>query len=198
MVHMISFLDAVWSIDLGIISWIYQIGGNSLFDFIAVLFSHIGTVRLIAILLGIFFWTKKETRQITFVLFVSIIVSGLLVGILKDIADRPRPYILLGLTAADMLVHTNPLTSFPSGHTANAFVTAAAVGYYFKKWLIPAFLTACAAGLTRIWLLVHYPSDVVAGAIFGIFVFVAILLFFKSLDRLGSRIERKKAATELS
>jgi len=198
MVHMISFLDAVWSIDLGIISWIYQIGGNSLFDFIAVLFSHIGTVRLIAILLGIFFWTKKETRQITFVLFVSIIVSGLLVGILKDIADRPRPYILLGLTAADMLVHTNPLTSFPSGHTANAFVTAAAVGYYFKKWLIPAFLTACVAGLARIWLLVHYPSDVVAGAIFGIFVFVAILLFFKSLDRLGGRIERKKAATELS
>ena len=195
---MISFLDAVWSIDIGVISWIYQIGGNSLFDFIAILFSHIGTVRLIAVLLGIFFWMKKETRPITFILFVSIIVSSLLVGILKDIVDRPRPYILLGLTAADMLVHTNPLTSFPSGHTANAFITAAAIGYYFKKWLIPAFLTACAAGLARIWLLVHYPSDVVAGAIFGIFVFAVILLFFKSLDRLGSRNERKKAATELS
>jgi Membrane-associated phospholipid phosphatase len=185
MINMVQLLDAIQSVDANVIYWIYQTGGNSLFDFIAVLFSYVGTYRLIALLLCFFFWTKKETRQITFVLFVSIIVSGLLVGLIKEIADRPRPYIMLGLTAADMLVHTNPYVSFVSGHATSAFVTAAAVSYYFRKWLIPAVFIACVAGLSRIYLLVHYPSDVIAGAIFGVFVFFVILLLFKSLDRLG-------------
>ena len=185
MIDMIQLLDVIQSVDANVIYWIYQTGGNSLFDAIAVTFSYVGTYRLIAFLLCLFFWTKKETRQITFVLFVSIIVSGLLVGLIKDIVDRPRPYIMLGLTAADMLVHTSPYVSFVSGHATSAFVTAAAVSYYFRKWLIPAVLTACVAGLSRIYLLVHYPSDVIAGAIFGVFVFFVILFLFKGLARLG-------------
>ena len=187
---MISFIDAILSVDAGVIYWIYQTGGNSLFDVIAVAFSYIGTYRLIAFLLCVFFWTKKETRHIAFVLFASIIVSGFLVGIIKDIADRPRPYIMLGLTAADMLVHTNPYVSFISGHTTSAFVTAAAVSYYFRKWLIPAVLTACVAGLSRIYLLVHYPSDVIAGAFIGVSVFFVILFIFK-------RIQKKTAQERL-
>ena len=183
---MIQLLDVIQSVDANVIYWIYQTGGNSLFDAIAVTFSYIGTYRLIAFLLCLFFLTKKETRQITFVLFVSIIVSGLLVGLIKEIADRPRPYIMLGLTAADMLVYTNPYVSFVSGHATSAFVTAAAVSYYFRKWLIPAVLTACAAGLSRIYLLVHYPSDVVAGAVFGVFVFFAVLFIFKRLQKYGN------------
>jgi len=183
---MVPFLDIIQSIDTGVIFQIYQWSGNSIFDFIAILFSYIGTFRLAAILLGLFFWMKKETRQITFVLFVSLIVGGLFVGLIKDMTERPRPYIMLGLTAADMLIHTNPYASFPSGHTASAFITAATVGYYFRKWLIPAFLTACTAGLSRIYLLVHYPSDVIAGAFFGVFVFFVILFIFKGLYRLGT------------
>jgi Membrane-associated phospholipid phosphatase len=185
MIDLIQFLDVIQSVDTTIIYWIYRTGGNSLFDFIAVLFSYVGTYRLVALLLCVFFWTKKETRQITFVLFVSIIVSGLLVGLIKDIVDRPRPYIMLGLTATDMLVYTNPYVSFVSGHTTSAFVTAATVSYYFRKWLLPSVFIACVAGLSRIYLLVHYPSDVIAGAIFGVFVFFVVLFLFKSLNRLG-------------
>ena len=193
MIGMVQFFDFIQSVDMSVISWVYQTGGNSLFDFIAILFSHIGAVRLIAILLGLFFWMKKETRPITFVLFISIIAGGFMVEIIKDITARPRPYIALGLTAADMLVHTSPYVSFPSGHTASSFITAATVGYYFKKWLIPAFLTACVAGLSRIYLLVHYPSDVIAGAVFGVFVFLVILFIFKNLYRFGSGAMKKES-----
>jgi Membrane-associated phospholipid phosphatase len=192
---MLPFLEIIQSADAAILFQIYQSGGNSFFDFTAILFSYIGTFRLAAILLGIFFWQKKETRQITYVLFASIIVSSLAVGFLKDITERPRPYITLGLTAADILVSANPYASFPSGHTANAFVTAAAVSYYFRKWLIPALLTAFVAGLSRIYLLVHYPSDVIAGAIIGISTVFVIILISKKLQKHGnSRLKDESAA----
>ncbi|MDL2261789.1 phosphatase PAP2 family protein [Methanimicrococcus sp. OttesenSCG-928-J09] len=168
-------IDLIQTVDFAVISWIYQAGGNSenifipLLDFIAVLFSYLGTLRIGAVIFGIYFWFKKETRPITIVLFAAILLSCSITWIIKEIVDRPRPYIMLGLSAADILIHTDPTVSFPSGHAASAFTTAAVVSYYFRKWLILVLTAACIAGLARIYLLVHYPSDVLAGAIIGIF-----------------------------
>ncbi|MBI4945043.1 MAG: phosphatase PAP2 family protein [Bacteroidetes bacterium] len=59
--------------------------------------------------------------------------------------------------------------SFPSGHTSSAFATAALLALAYPKWYIiaPSFLWASAVGYSRMELGVHYPSDVLVGAIVG-------------------------------
>lgn len=160
--------EFIQTIDFYIILQIYQAGGNPILDQAAVILSFLGTIRFGAILLSIIFWMKKETRPITLILISAVLLSGGLTLLIKEIVDRPRPYIELGLTAADMLILTDPTVSFPSGHATTAFATASVVSYYFRKWAVPALFLACVAGLSRMYLLVHYPSDVFTGAVIGI------------------------------
>jgi membrane-associated phospholipid phosphatase len=59
--------------------------------------------------------------------------------------------------------------SFPSGHTSSAFTLATSLSMAYPKWyvIVPSYVYACAAGYSRMHLGVHYPSDVLAGAIVG-------------------------------
>ncbi len=59
--------------------------------------------------------------------------------------------------------------SFPSGHTSSAFALATSLSLAYPKWyvFVPSYVYACAAGYSRMHLGVHYPSDVLAGAIVG-------------------------------
>lgn len=86
--------------------------------------------------------------------------------IIKRIVNRPRP--------AQTYSFISPLEyernySFPSGHTSNAFVTATSLSLQFKKWyvVVPAHLWAGAVAYSRLHMGVHYPSDVLAGAVLG-------------------------------
>ena len=86
--------------------------------------------------------------------------------IFKRIVNRPRP--------AQTYSFISPLEyernySFPSGHTSNAFVTATSLSLQFKKWyvVVPAHLWAGAVAYSRLHMGVHYPSDVLAGAVLG-------------------------------
>lgn len=171
--------EFIQTIDFYIILQIYRAGGNLLLDQAAVLLSFLGTVRFGAILLGILFWMKKETRPITVILISAVLLSGGLTWIVKELVDRPRPYIELGLTAADMLILTDPTVSFPSGHTTTAFATASVVSYYVRRWAVPALILACVMGLSRMYLLVHYPSDVLAGALIGILSAAFVIYLYR-------------------
>jgi len=85
----------------------------------------------------------------------------------KLVVDRPRPYI----TYPDQIVAYDVLSSssFPSGHTSFAFATATSLSIEFPKWYViaPSYLWACSVGYSRMNLGVHYPSDVLAGALLG-------------------------------
>lgn len=177
-----QLFEIIQSFDLSVIQWIFQTGGTSLLDQFAIFLHWIGTFRIFAILLGIFLWSKKETRPIAIILLISVFASIIATTLIKELIDRPRPYIMLGLTAADMPVLTDPTASFPSGHTASAFAVAAVISYYFRKWTGPALVLAAAAGLARIYLLVHYPSDVAAGALVGMTASLAVIYIAKKLE----------------
>ncbi len=86
--------------------------------------------------------------------------------ILKYAVYRDRPYV----THPDL----HPLgsensRSFPSGHTSSAFSTAMSLSLIYPKWYVavPAFAWASATGYSRMYLGVHYPTDVLAGAVLG-------------------------------
>ncbi len=85
---------------------------------------------------------------------------------LKYAVDRPRPYITYPIIQNNKY---NKDASFPSGHTSFSFNTATALYLVFPKWYVaaPAYLWATGVGYSRMHLGMHYPTDVLAGAIVG-------------------------------
>ncbi|MBC3787781.1 phosphatase PAP2 family protein [Spirosoma utsteinense] len=97
---------------------------------------------------------------------VSVVGATALTTLLKYAIHRPRPFV----TYPDL----EPLVSggspsFPSGHTTDAFAFATALSLSYPKWyvVVPAYAWAGAVGYSRLHLGVHYPSDVLAGAVVG-------------------------------
>lgn len=84
----------------------------------------------------------------------------------KKIFNRNRPYQDYAFITK---LSSGGGHSFPSGHTSAAFTTATSLSLYFRKWyvIVPAYIWAGSVGYARIYQGVHYPTDVLAGAIVG-------------------------------
>lgn len=96
----------------------------------------------------------------------SLIISMGATYTLKKVINRDRPYIKYPFIQPYYL-ENDP--SFPSGHTTAAFSTATSLSLTFKKWyvVVPAYAWAGSVAYSRLHLGVHYPSDVLAGAVIG-------------------------------
>lgn len=97
--------------------------------------------------------------------------AGLVVSLgtsylLKKVVDRPRPTEKYSFIQPS-IIETDP--SFPSGHTTAAFSAATSLSLTVRKWyvIVPAYLWAGTVAYSRLHLGVHYPSDVLAGALIG-------------------------------
>ena len=103
-----------------------------------------------------------------------VLVSVLAVVILADLTalglrravDRPRPW--RRYAEPPPLGHVPKDPSLPSGHTAIAFACATVLSYYRPRWAPAFFLLAVAIGFSRVYVGVHYPLDVLGGAILGL------------------------------
>jgi len=96
----------------------------------------------------------------------TVLAAAFISTALKYSVNRERPFITYSFIEK---ATSGGSPSFPSGHTSTAFATATSLSISFPKWYViaPSFLWAGAVGYSRMDLGVHYPSDVLAGAIVG-------------------------------
>lgn len=111
---------------------------------------------------------KKDSAVKKQAIFIgeAFLVNAFITTALKHTIKRDRPFKTY--TDIDQAASTVGY-SFPSGHTSSAFATATSLSLAYHKWYViaPSFVWASAVGYSRMHLGVHYPSDVVAGAIIG-------------------------------
>ncbi len=150
-----------------ILLWIQNNIRNDVLTPIFKFITTLGNAGVIWIVLSVGLLIPKKTRRVGALALVSLLFSALIDNvILKNVVARTRPYdVIKGLTS---LVGAQKDYSFPSGHTGSAF--AAAVVMFLglpKKCGIPILVFACLMGLSRLYVGVHYPSDVLGGALIG-------------------------------
>jgi undecaprenyl-diphosphatase len=114
----------------------------------------------------------------------SLIVTTIIVLTLKHIIDRPRPYITY---PSIWHVAADNDGSFPSGHTSVCFAVATILSLNYRKRyiIIPFFVWAALVAYSRLYLGLHYPSDVAAGAVIGI---IASWVVYKIFCRSGEKL----------
>jgi membrane-associated phospholipid phosphatase len=106
------------------------------------------------------------TVKNAFYIGASLVTAAIVSTILKYGINRPRPFASYPVIQKCAEV-VSP--SFPSGHTSNAFALATSISIAYPKWYVigPAYLLAVTVGYSRMDLGVHYPSDVIIGALIG-------------------------------
>lgn len=116
------------------------------------------------------FSTKNKTlQQQGWQALGGFVIANATTQIAKRIVLRERPFVAQSTLFMARIEGEEPNYSFPSGHTTTAFATATTLAINYRKWyvVVPAYAWAGAIGYSRMRLGVHYPSDVLAGAVTG-------------------------------
>lgn len=188
--------DFIVNFDVAVYQFVDSIM-NPVLDSIFTLITHLGdTPGIIWWVLAVILFIPKKTRKLAIVLIAGLAIASAVNNLaLKNIIERPRPYNIDPSVWTNAgyeyiwpgLIDKSSSWSFPSGHTSSSigagFALLLACCKDKKLALgIPAFILSLLIGFSRIYVHVHYPSDVVAGAVVGLLGgLVAYVIYAKLL-----------------
>ncbi len=162
-------LDWLIALDGQILLWIQAYVRLSFLDPVVVFYTHLGDAGLLWSGISLVMICFPRTRRAGILSLAALALGGILTNVtLKQMVARVRPWHTVdGLT---FLVRETDPNSFPSGHTCAAFAVA---GVWFrtlpKRWMrVTGMVMAVLMGLSRLYVGVHFPSDVLAGAVVGL------------------------------
>ncbi len=181
-------MELIYNIDNAILQFIQENLRCTAMDQIFVFITKLGDNGSIWICAAIILLLFKKTRKCGVLILLTVIFAFLFGDkLLKNIVGRDRPFLAYPLFAeSELLIKAPRGFSFPSGHTSSSFGAAMSIFIYNKKIGITAFFIAGLIAFSRMYLYVHYPSDVLAGMIFGILMCISAKLlidyFYKTLE----------------
>lgn len=160
-------LQMLERIDFNILIFIHNTTPNIIFDKVMLCITLLGNMGMVWIIISILLVLNRKYRYVGIMCMASLILAAILgEGILKNIIQRPRPFSQV--PAVSILI-TKPMSySFPSGHTASSFAVAGIISNTLRKYKIYAILLATLIAFSRLYLFVHYPSDILAGILLGV------------------------------
>lgn len=160
--------------DVQILKWVHEVfHSQTWLNYIMKYITYIGEFGAGAILCALILLIFKKTRWAGVAVAVACVLDVLIVNvILKLSVNRARPwqtYPDLGFQEFHRLIGVREPTdsSFPSGHTAALFAAAVALIMFYKVKGLPALAVAILVAVSRIYLCMHYPTDVLGGIIIG-------------------------------
>ena len=152
--------------ELPVLFWIREHLTCSFLDWLMPLLSSLSTHGEIWIVLAVVLMCIPKTRRAGLTMGVALLM-GYLVGNmgLKNIIGRVRPYDVVDVP---LLVERLHDFAFPSGHTLASVGAATALTLHHRRFGAVALTLAAVIGFSRLYLFVHYPTDVAAGALLGV------------------------------
>lgn len=162
------------SLDATIFRVINKAWANPVFDIAMPFISELGTgevLFLVAVLCYIL-RRNRDKGALAVLLMAGLTITYYVVSSVKWAVGRPRPFILMPDAHLFAAEHS---FSFPSNHAATAFMAATITSGFFGSWRKGLFFVAALIGYSRVYLGVHFLSDVIAGSVVGILIGCAVL-----------------------
>lgn len=182
-------MEAINLFELQILQRMHDFLQCGLLDWLARLISYTGDGGLGFVLLALVLLCFPKTRVCGAVMATALFLDVLLVNVcLKPLVARVRPYDL-GVAMELITRHPGDF-SFPSGHTAAAFAAATALAAAGKGWWQAGLIYGVLMAFSRMYLRMHYPTDVLAGALCGVLCGAAALYIWKKLGADRDRLKK--------
>ena len=161
-------LETLLNMDGGFLLFLQNVVRNPILDKIMIFITSLGNGGMIWIAATILLLIPKKTRKIGFMsaaaLLGSLVINNHLI---KNLVQRPRPFVTF--TDLQIIIPKPSEFSFPSGHTSSSFAAAAVFYRHLPKKLgVPSVILAGLIGFSRLYVGVHYPTDVIAGVVMGV------------------------------
>ena len=176
-------LSAIEKIDTELFYLVNRAGQNLFFDVLMPFVSNLNNFIVPIIVFFIWLILKKSVKMRTIAVMLIVLVGMtefVSSNILKNVFERPRPFHSLSHVRRYNATHdeyrlkgelkqeiVGQSRSLPSSHASNTFAVALFLSFYFRKFWPLCYGMACLVGYSRVYLGVHFPFDVVSGAILG-------------------------------
>lgn len=175
MEHVFSYLAEYF--DLPILDWIRYHLSCPLLDTLMPMITALGDAGIFWIILAATLLATKKHRKVGVGMAVALVMGLVICNLgMKPLFARIRPYDYqlehFGQTIS-LLIRAESDFSFPSGHTIASFEAATVLALHHRKWGIPALVLASLIAFSRLYLYVHYPTDVLCSVVLGISIGIA-------------------------
>ena len=191
-------IESIYQFDYAVLNFIQEHLTNAFGDVFFPIYTQIGGMKgAFCILLGMILIFFPKTRKIGFTVGFALLIGVLVTNVtVKPLVARVRPYLnfewnplrtlegvneLTGVTTNKLLTAAETDFSFPSGHSTAVMETAWAIFFYNKKWGSVSLAAALLVVYSRLYLYMHYVTDVLGGMLVGTLAAVAGYFIMKWL-----------------